>query len=698
MEHTSRSQLMALPTSSSKTLEDLDAKLHTAVKNNEMENVKELLEKGANVNSRAEAGWTPLQSAVHMDEDMALFLLEKGADLHARKDNGGTAFIEAGAAGSVRLLEVFLAHGSDINEYDNNGFTAFMEAAWYGKEEALRFLHGRGADVNMGRIVCEEKRKLNKGGATALMDACKEGHMSVVKALVQDMNVDLNICDNQDRNALIHALKEGSSHKKPEISVSIGLFLLDRGIDVKSRDENGKTALILAAEVDSLDLVKALLEKGEVDIDDADNKGNTALVVAVTNNNYSIAELLCEKGARTDIGDLIDIVNRKRASDLRKLLLKHKAKFVPKPPTDWEPTSKRWRDQLKKLYEIYRPMIGKLKIFQYIYYKILKTSLRSIYLGLYGDTEVAVGIGHHSDTEFDEQKRFLEQCGHCKHLVKLFQHEKAKGLVYLCFPLWERNLEEYFQASKDGLGCKDILRMIFQAVRELHSLGFAHQDLHPSKFLIDLNGNIYLEDFANRRKLIEGKKELVNTDLEALSRLVLYVITKGKKPFEQISPEDVDADSPDYEEALDLVESLALHDERGLENLIKHPFFWSKRSRFDFLKAIWKEVKFVTIFKDLKSPKCPDYQQWTRKINPKVLKIMQNPEGRTYIYRNGVKNLLRFIRNLDEHLHESISEIIGDHVDYFSKLFPALTIDVYNYLRKHPEFHHLANIQDPFLP
>ncbi|NWI09497.1 RN5A ribonuclease, partial [Crypturellus soui] len=575
MEHTSRSQLRTLPTGT-KMLEDLNVKLHAAVKNNEMENVKELLEKGADVNSRAEGGWTPLQSAVLVDEDMALFLLEKGADLRARKQNGGTAFIEAGIAGSVRLLELFLAHGSDVNEHDDNGFSAFMEAAWYGKEDALRFLHSKGVDVNMRRIVCEEKRKLNKGGATALMDACKEGHMSVVKVLVEDMNADLNICDNQDRNALIHALKE-SSHKKPETSVSIALFLLDRGIDVKSRDENGKTALILAAEVDSLELVQALLEKDEVDIDDADAEGNTALVVAVKNNNCSMAELLCEKGARTDVGNLIDIANRKRASDLTKLLLKHKAKFVPKPPTDWEPTSKRWRDHLKKLYEIYRPMIGKLKIFQYIYYKIPKTSLVSIYLGLYGDTEVAVGIGHSSDMKFDKQKRFLEQCGNCKHLVKLFQHEKAKGLVYLCFPLWEHNLEEYLQASERGMGCKDILKMIFQAVGELHSLGFAHQDLRPSKFLIDLNGNIYLEDFDNRRKLIEGNKKLVNTDLEALSRLVLYVITEGKKPFEKIRIEDVAANSPDYEEALDLVKSLKSHDERGLEKFIKHPFFWSKK-------------------------------------------------------------------------------------------------------------------------
>lgn len=66
--------------------------------------------------------------------------------------------------------------------------------------------------------------------------------------------------------------------------------------------------------------------------------------------------------------------------------------------------------------------------------------------------------------------------------------------------------------------------------------------------------------------------------LQALSRLVLYVLTGGKKPLQQVSTEDLAADSPDYEEALDLVSSLVSHDERGLEGLSKHPYFWSKQT------------------------------------------------------------------------------------------------------------------------
>ncbi|NXF45899.1 RN5A ribonuclease, partial [Oceanites oceanicus] len=698
MEPTAHSQQEASSPSSTETAEDLAFKLNVAVRDRNRKAVLELLEKGADVNSKAEGGWTPLQSAVQAnDEDLVCLLLDKGASPHARKNNGGTAFTEAAIAGNVNILKLLLDLGFNINDQDDNGFTAFMEAAWYGKKEALKFLYSKGANVNLRRAVSEEKEKLHKGGVTALMDACRERHLSAVKTLVQEMGADVNICDNKGRNALIHALKKGCAKERYESAVSIGLFLLDHGVDVNSKDECGKTALILAVEMRSPDLVKALLEKGEIDIDDADEKGNTALMVAVEENDYNIANLLCEKGARTDVGNLIAVANRKRACDMARLLRQYNARLVPETLKDWEPNSKRWRDQLKKLYEIYRPMIGKLKVFQYIQQRIQNTSQGGIYLGLHGGTEVAVRISR--STEGEKEKTFFEQCGNCEHLLKLFQFEKAGGYMYLCFPLWEKNLEEHLQEPEDQMDYKDALRMIFQAVRELHSLGFAHQDLHPRNFFIDLSGKIYLADFDNKKKLIEGNKELVNSDLEALSRLVLYVLRGGRKPLQQVSTKDLAANSPDYEEALDLVRSLVSHDERGLEGLSKHPYFWSKQTRFKFLKSIWNKIKDLrnqkAVFQAPNATESFPYPLWTEKIDKDVLNIMKNPKKRKrFRYSNDVTDLLRLIRNLDEHPDIRISNKIGDHAEYFLKLFPALTIYVYNSLRQNPEYSHFADIQD----
>ncbi|KAM6262112.1 2-5A-dependent ribonuclease [Porphyrio hochstetteri] len=701
MEPAAHSQKLASTPSSTETAEDLALSLNNAVRNDNIQSVVELLEKGADVNSKAEGGWTPLQSAVQANnEDMVRLLLGKGACPQARKDNGGTAFTEAGIVGNVNILELLLDYGLNINDCDDNGFTAFMEAAWYGKTEALKFLYSKGADVNLGRVVNEEKAKLHKGGATALMDACRKHHFSAVKTLVQEMGADVNIRDNKDRNALIHALVEGCDKKGYESAVSIGLFLLGLGdIDVNSKDECGRTALILAVEMQSPELVKALLEKGEIDIDDADQEGNTALMVAVEKDNYDIAKLLCEKGARTNVGNLIAVAHRNRAHNMARLLRQHNARFVPETLQAWEPKSKRWRDQLKNLYKIYRPMIGKLKTFQYIQQRILSVSQGGIYLGLHGGTEVAVRVYH--SVEGDKEREFFKLCEDSERLLKLFQFEKAKGCVYLCFPLWEKNLEECLQEQEDQIDYKEALKMIFQAVRELHSLGFAHQDLHPRNVLIDLGGKIYLADFDNKRQLIGGKKDLLNSDLEALSKLVLYVLTGGKKPLHEVSTKDLPDGSPDCKEALDLVSSLASPDERGLEGLSKHPYFWSNQTRFNFLKGIWNKIKDLPSRPDFGASDATGsfpYLLWTKMINKEVLTIMQKPKnGKPFKYGNSVGSLLRLIRNLDEHPDRRITEIIGNYAEYFLKTFPALTIYVYNSLRQDPNFSYLADIQDPSL-
>ncbi|XP_005528795.1 PREDICTED: 2-5A-dependent ribonuclease isoform X2 [Pseudopodoces humilis] len=696
MEHPAPTQKNISTPASTKAAEVLNSELNLALRNRDKEAVLELLEQGADVNSKADSGWTPLQTAVQIgEEDLVRLLLDRGASLHARKDNGGTAFTVAGVAGNVEILKLLLERGSDINDQDINGFTAFMEAAWHGNEEALRFLYSRGAEVNLRRVTSEEKAKLHKGGATALMDACEERRFSIVKILVQEMRADVNIRDNRGRNALIHALKKDLGRKRYESVVPIVHFLLEHGVDVKSKDECGKTALILAVEMESPELVTALLERGEIDIDDMDEKGNTALMVAVEKDDHKIAKLLCEKGARTDLGNPIAIAMENRSRSMENLLREYKARFVPETPRAWEPNSKRWRPQLKKLHQMHRPMIGKLKMFPYNQQKIQD----GIYLGLHGGTEVAVRIT--CSAEGDKEKEFFEKCSHCEHLLKLFQSEKEKDCMYLCFPLWEKNLQEHLQEPEGQKDYKAALKMIFQALRELHSLRFAHQDLQPGNFVIDLAGKIYLADFGNERRSIEGQEELVKSDLKALGRLVLYVLTAGRKPLQQVGMEDLDPNSPDYEEALDLVQSLSSGDERGLEGLSKHPYFWSNQNRFSFLKTIWNKIKDYRkqkrIFEAVTKKTSP-YPEWTEMIDKDVLHIMENPRNaKPTQYRNDVIQLLRLMRNMDEHKDEGISNKIGDYAEYFLAVFPKLTIYVYNSLRQSPMRSHFADFQDPSL-
>ncbi|CAM2118598.1 unnamed protein product [Caretta caretta] len=682
MEATGNSQEEVL-TSGNETAADKASLLNDAVRNCSIEKVRELLAEGADVNFKVGGGWTPLHSAVQVDqEEIVDLLLEKGADPCARKKNGATPFLVAGIVGNVRLLQLFLSKGSEINEYDDNGFTAFMEAAHYGNEEALRFLYNNGADVNLRRVVNEEKRTLNKGGATALMDAATKGHLSVVKILVSEMKADMNICDNQGRNALIHAFLS-SDNKTRESIAPVVHFLLDCGVDVNRRDEHGKTTLMLAVEIQSLDLVKALLEKNEVDINDADREGKTALVIAVEKNYYEIAKLLCEKGARTDLGDLIGIVNRKYNKKMAVLLRQYGAKAGPSQPQDWEPTSKRWGEQLKVLYNMYRPMIGKLKILQHNDFRIQRTSQGGIYLGLFDGKEVAVKIFCIGTEIAKQEKMCLEQCLTSKHLVKLFGAEEKKPCLHSL-----RQFKNYTY------------------------LDLAITDLHPRNILIDAAGKVLLADFDKSKRLSEGQKDVIIKDLKALRRLVLYVVTLGKVPFEENDRDVLDASCPedvqDYEETVDLRKSLVSPDEgipveNLLRDLIQHPFFWSKQTRYRFLRDVGNESDIKSrntkhhnnkseILKALNCDEHP-FQQWTEQIDKLVLDCMLDPfnnknknknQNKKKQYENYVTDLLKFIRNMGEHFdekEEKVKEIIKEPSEYFMHLFPELTVYVYKCLR-----------------
>uniref|UniRef100_A0A8C8RE87 Ribonuclease L n=1 Tax=Pelusios castaneus TaxID=367368 RepID=A0A8C8RE87_9SAUR len=712
MEATGNSQV-EVSTSRNETVADKSTQLNSAVKERSTERVRKLLEEGANVNSRVESGWTPLHSAVQAEEEKIVhLLLEKGADPCARKRNGATPFIVAGIMGNVRLLELFLSKGSDINEYDDNGFTAFMEAAGHGKEEALRFLYSKGANVNLQRVVNPEKRALDKGGATALMDAAREGHFSITETLVKEMKADVNICDNQNRNTLIHAFfperNEGSVSK--EEKEKIVSFLLDCGVEVNRRDENGKTALILAVEMRSLDLVKALLEKNEIDINDADRRSKTALMIAVEKNDYEIAKLLCENRARTDTGDLMGIANRKYKKKMADLLYQYGAKPGQSQRLDWAPTSKRWEKQLKELYEMYRPMIGKLKILQHNDFRIQRTSQGGIYLGLYDRKEVAVKIFRTGTEIAEREKTCLQQCQPNNYLVTLFGAEEKNPCLYLCLLLCEMNLEEHLSASGNEVNCKDILKTLFEAVRELHMFGFGHQDIHPRNILIDTAGKVRLADFDKSKRLSEEQKDVIIKDLKALGRLVLYVVSVGKVPFDDNDREDLAESCPkdvqDYEESIDLMKSLVSPDERIpieslLEDLIQHPFFWNKQIRYRFLRDVGNEDDIKTrntkhqnnnseILNALNCDEDP-FQQWTEQIDKLVLDSMnhpfsnkkQNKNMRKY-YENCVTDLLKFIRNMGEHFDEKeaeVKETMKEPSEYFLNLFPELTVYVYKKLR-----------------
>ncbi|KAL1775371.1 2-5A-dependent ribonuclease isoform X1 [Sigmodon hispidus] len=696
-------------TSSQETIGEDNYLLIEAVKTAHVDRIQQLLESGADANVCEDTGgWTPLHNAVQLGRvDIVELLLHHGADPHQRKRNGATPFITAGIYGDVRLLQIFLDRGADVNEYDSNGFTAFMEAAENGKIEALRFLFEKGADVNLRRETTEEKRRLKQGGATALMSAAEKGHTEVVRILLEDMKAEVDARDNKDRNALIRTLLHCDSKDVEEITH----LLLKHGANPNVRGDQGKTPLIAAVEKKHTGLVRMILNQEGVNIEDTDSQGETALLIAVKHKQKEIVELLCAKGASTKCGDLLGIARRNHDAALVDFFLNYAPNDQTSPSDDvWLPHSSRWGKALKRLHSMSRPNIGKLKIFMDDEFKISRTSEGGIYLGLYDDREAAVKVFPEDSKRACNEVSCLQRCGGYSDFVTFYGSETSKACLYVCMSLCEETLEEFLDERREepmenmeDKFSRDVLLTIFKAVQRLHSNGYTHQDLQPQNILIDSEKAVHLADFDESVQGMEDPQTIkrdLEEEVKALGRLVLYMVKRGEIPFKTLKAqnnEEVIEKSPN-EETKDLIHCLFYPEKNVrncLEDLIGHPFFWTWESRYRALRNVGNESDIKTrkneseLLKQLQpEPLGPSrsFYWWTSKIDRCVMKKMNRyyKPSNNY-YQDTVGDLLKFIRNIGEHINEDknkrIKERIGEPSCYFQKTFPDLVIYVYKKLQ-----------------
>ena len=130
--------------------------------------------------------------------------------------------------------------------------------------------------LNKGKVDINAK---NKDGETALMLASSEGHLEMVKLLVE------NGADYT--NALRLASREGH--------LEIVKLLIENGANINAKDNDGETALMRASYNGHLEVVKYLIENG-ADVNIKDNYyGITALDFA---RDEEIKEVLRKAGAK----------------------------------------------------------------------------------------------------------------------------------------------------------------------------------------------------------------------------------------------------------------------------------------------------------------------------------------------------------------------------------------------------------------
>jgi hypothetical protein len=135
-----------------------------------------LLEHGADANSTALLGSTPLNNLSHGGNlEVAEVLLEYGADPNILTRFGDGPLGTALVIGHLGLVQLLLKHGADPNVRDECGRTFLYKASWAGHLEAVQRLLELGVDVN----------SQDDGGMTPLQIASREGQKHIVQLLLQ---------------------------------------------------------------------------------------------------------------------------------------------------------------------------------------------------------------------------------------------------------------------------------------------------------------------------------------------------------------------------------------------------------------------------------------------------------------------------------------------------------------------------------
>ncbi|MCS5708912.1 ankyrin repeat domain-containing protein [Candidatus Berkiella cookevillensis] len=253
-----------------------------------LENTKNMLERGAEVNATDQAGMTALMLVSEKNStDSIETLLRSGSDINVKDKKGKTALMYALEKKSIDAVKALLSSGADINAQDEKGKTALMYALEKKSMDAVEALLRLDADINVQ----------DKKGKTALMYAIESRKFDLIKNKLLQPNVPcLDVKTNNGKTA-VEMLLESSSVPLALVFDFIGFGAeIEKYVHVKNT--KNQTILDRAIKEKNVALQKFLIEKGAVELSIIEKK---ILPQAINDEDFDFCMFLFEKGAGWNI-------------------------------------------------------------------------------------------------------------------------------------------------------------------------------------------------------------------------------------------------------------------------------------------------------------------------------------------------------------------------------------------------------------
>ncbi len=282
----------------------LSKSLYIAVLDNNFEEIKRLVELGADMNLpiiKDNPNSTPFHAAVGSNidakknnDDIIKFLINKGANVNLPYEEDlweydivvdtykMPLFFRFTENGKEELLKLSVLKGANLKATDERGRNILIYAIRNGNRNAVEFLISKGFNVNVKY----------KDNWRILSYAVARGSKDITELLIAN-GAKVNIKTYSDKSSLLHIATKGNWSSK------VAELLIAKGVKVNAKDKYNKTPLHYAAQFKNKEIIEFLVSKG-ADVNAKDKDSMTPLdYTDPCEEEKDIRDLLISYGAKS---------------------------------------------------------------------------------------------------------------------------------------------------------------------------------------------------------------------------------------------------------------------------------------------------------------------------------------------------------------------------------------------------------------